>query len=571
MKKTTYRIMLAAISLCVCLMALTGCGSKTDNTTASNSTTKTVQTDTSAATQSETKEDEVVAVVARYLAAANNYDAYTVSNCCIGAVADEITRNFPDRKAEETETAAYFKSGLIGDCNSLLWSLNVNSDISENTQFQAACDELIDAIFEMMNTKSYLLPEKSEKKSDNEAWVTVQLQNPDGDLVDYSLLDHIRGILATKLLDAFDGESIVKKIIKKEVAEGICVSAIKDYTKGLKSVDYNPAGEKVYHLNKVDGRWLITYIDNSRMDTGEYIPDVGIANYGGSQMESERGFENRLNNTSGSSTNDVANNLTSNNGISYNSYDDVIALYRRALENNWSMDQLEQNGLNYLFAYDPGPSKYGYMIVDINGDGTDELLIGQIGEYGGWEGFVFDLYTFLNGRTFKVFSSGERDRYYICTNGTFENEWSSSAVDSGTNYYMLSSNGQLTEINSTWADRAYLEYTPFASNSSATYPSDENPDVAERFYNFVNNCDTMYFTRDDIDGFDKEMAMLARNAPYAHAGRIFTNDAIREFYEDFMWYSPYIEPDAFQEPMLNDYETENKNLMVAYEKEMGYK
>ena len=86
-------------------------------------------------------------------------------------------------KRGKRETAAYFKSGLIGDCNSLLWSLNVNSDISENTQFQAACDELIDAIFEMMNTQSYLLPEKSEKKSDNEAWVTVQLQNPDGDLV----------------------------------------------------------------------------------------------------------------------------------------------------------------------------------------------------------------------------------------------------------------------------------------------------------------------------------------------------------------------------------------------------
>ena len=310
MKKTTYRIVFAAISLWVCLMALTGCGSKTDNTTASSSTTKTVQTDTSAETQPEAKEDEVVAVVAQYLAATRNYDAYTVSNCCIGAVADEVTRDFADYKAEETATAADLKSGVISDCNSLLWGLNVNSDIAENTQFQAAVDELVETSFDVMITKTYQLPEKSERKSDNEAWVTVKLQTPDEELVKDSLLDYVRDIVSSKLMDALEGKSIVKKIIKKEVAEGICVSAVKDYTKGLKSIDYNPAGAKVYHLNKIDGRWLITYIDNSGVDTGEYIPDVGIANYSGSQAGLESSTENRPNDSSDSSANDVANNLT---------------------------------------------------------------------------------------------------------------------------------------------------------------------------------------------------------------------------------------------------------------------
>lgn len=87
--------------------------------------------------------------------------------------------------------------------------------------------------------------------------------------------------------------------------------------------------------------------------------------------------------------------------------------------------------------------------------------------------------------------------------------------------------------------------------------------VTSRFYSFLDNCSTEYFSRYEIEGFDKDMAIMARNAPYAHEGRKFTNDTIRTFFEGFRWYYPYIEPENFQDTMLNDYEKANKDL-IAY-------
>lgn len=92
-----------------------------------------------------------------------------------------------------------------------------------------------------------------------------------------------------------------------------------------------------------------------------------------------------------------------------------------------------------------------------------------------------------------------------------------------------------------------------------------------RFMWFIDDCDKTYFTREDLEGFDKDMAMLARNAPYAHEGRMFTNETIQNFFLNWKWYVGYVAPDAFQETTLNDYEKANKELVMNYEKEMGYK
>lgn len=101
--------------------------------------------------------------------------------------------------------------------------------------------------------------------------------------------------------------------------------------------------------------------------------------------------------------------------------------------------------------------------------------------------------------------------------------------------------------------------------------SEQQTTVYDKFIDFVEHCDTRYYDRADLEGFDAGMAVLARNAPYAHAGRKFNTDTIRSFFEQFSWYHPLIEADAFKETMLNDYETANKNLVVAFEKEKGYK
>ena len=119
-----------------------------------------------------------------------------------------------------------------------------------------------------------------------------------------------------------------------------------------------------------------------------------------------------------------------------------------------------------------------------------------------------------------------------------------------------------------WGEEWLSLISDLANPKAEQEPEEEYGSV---FVSFINNCHTQYFSRADLEGFDAGMAILARNAPYAHAGRKFANDDIRAFFEQFDWYRPTIEPSQFQETMLNDYMLHNKDIVVAYEKEMGYK
>ncbi len=138
----------------------------------------------------------------------------------------------------------------------------------------------------------------------------------------------------------------------------------------------------------------------------------------------------------------------------------------------------------------------------------------------------------------------------------------SSIVDSPYNDFTVYGYTYSEAIEQGWSD---------TFEEIANQMGSEGIDPMSRFMWFIEDCDKTYFTRDDLDGFDKEMAMLARNAPYAHEGRMFSNETIQEFFWNWKWYDGYIAPDSFQESALNEYEKANKELVMAYEKEMGYK
>lgn len=89
---------------------------------------------------------------------------------------------------------------------------------------------------------------------------------------------------------------------------------------------------------------------------------------------------------------------------------------------------LEEYGLNPLCAY-YDYSQVGYAIEDVDGNGIPELLIGEIGEWGGGSGAFFDLYTLTDGQPVRVFASSERERYYLCQDGAIAAEGSSGADD----------------------------------------------------------------------------------------------------------------------------------------------
>lgn len=83
--------------------------------------------------------------------------------------------------------------------------------------------------------------------------------------------------------------------------------------------------------------------------------------------------------------------------------------------------------------------------------------------------------------------------------------------------------------------------------------------------------DKSYLTMSDLDGMTAEECRLARNELYARHGRIFKDEELQRYFESFDWYHPSIQPDDFQESMLNAYETANRDLIVEYEENQGYR
>lgn len=104
--------------------------------------------------------------------------------------------------------------------------------------------------------------------------------------------------------------------------------------------------------------------------------------------------------------------------------------------------------------------------------------------------------------------------------------------------------------------------------STADLP--ETAPVDGRLADFINGCDSRYFTRADIAGFDEQMCLYARNGVYAKLGWIFESAHLREYFSRFDWYTPTLEPSQFTADMLNDCQRANVDLVLAYEAEMGY-
>ena len=83
--------------------------------------------------------------------------------------------------------------------------------------------------------------------------------------------------------------------------------------------------------------------------------------------------------------------------------------------------------------------------------------------------------------------------------------------------------------------------------------------------------DRRIITESELDGLTKEEVKLARNEIYARHGRKFDDEALTAYFSQFDWYYPSIEPEDFQESMLNSYEVTNRDIIVQYEEEKGYR
>ena len=97
-------------------------------------------------------------------------------------------------------------------------------------------------------------------------------------------------------------------------------------------------------------------------------------------------------------------------------YKSVLDTHYDAYKNQWSVKKFQKNKLSLLAAISSkgNPLKeFGYSFMDVDGDGSYELLFGTVSETEDIQKVVFEMYTLKDGKPVQLFCSGERDRYYI--------------------------------------------------------------------------------------------------------------------------------------------------------------
>ena len=127
-----------------------------------------------------------------------------------------------------------------------------------------------------------------------------------------------------------------------------------------------------------------------------------------------------------------------------NLYKEIIKKHITAVKEKWDSTKLENENMSYMYnvitSSQKNPmSKIGYTYYDVNKDGIEELLIGEIAD-GEWKGVIYDMYTMVNRKPAHVVSGGSRNRYFACDDAFICNEYSSGALESGWRVYILVEN-----------------------------------------------------------------------------------------------------------------------------------
>lgn len=125
-------------------------------------------------------------------------------------------------------------------------------------------------------------------------------------------------------------------------------------------------------------------------------------------------------------------------------YEEQISAYRTALAEKWEMESYFERDMSSLAIYyyeNNGLENVGYALMDLNFDGSDELVIGAI-EGADTDPVIFELWTLdASGAPVKLLTSQERNRYYLGWGEegvyTVENQASNGAANFAHHYYTL--------------------------------------------------------------------------------------------------------------------------------------
>ncbi len=169
-------------------------------------------------------------------------------------------------------------------------------------------------------------------------------------------------------------------------------------------------------------------------------------------------------------------------------YDEIIENYRTMIREKWDASQIFDTEyspvLGYLSESADAQDAVGYTMMDVNGDGVDELLIGETDTELAANRLIFDAYTMKDGQPVQLFVSHERNRYYLSEDESgailVANEAANGAANSAWYYYVVSGD-ELQIVQGVIYDLAADEQNPWfltydedwdTSNDEATTEED---------------------------------------------------------------------------------------------------
>lgn len=218
-------------------------------------------------------------------------------------------------------------------------------------------------------------------------------------------------------------------------------------------------------------------------------------------------------------------------------YQPVIAKYVTALTERWGGEACSNADISILVSYATSPSELGYALLDLDNDGTDELIIANDAE----RQVIYDLYSLVDGKLVHVFTGWDRNSYELREGFRILNIGSNGAASADYVYCHLS-NGQLvtdslirfdaaTDPDHPWfrgtgendlapitdenwsEDEIYsasaslpIVITPFADASAGSY----DPALAdyEGYLSTIDTSSIKYYALRDLDGDGQDELLL---------------------------------------------------------------
>ena len=232
----------------------------------------------------------------------------------------------------------------------------------------------------------------------------------------------------------------------------------------------------------------------------------------------------------------IGNYLLTNKGNSYGNYNYLYLVYKAEIQNTYSNDNKSYNKVNDVYWY----ICYSSLMVD--GDGKVEVDVTKYNTPG--------------------------DRFTIDSN--ISAGWFSTK---SWYYYGYESLGELyKKVVTSNLDGYNHEDNVDESLAPVAEVKEEDETKADEDTDYIlPNSDKELISEEDLEGFDAEKCKLARNEIYARHGRKFKDEALQEYFDSKDWYEGTIDPDDFQESILSETEIKNKDVIVEYEKDKGFK